>query len=139
MYNTILVPIDGSDPANRATEYALELARHFDSTIHALYVVDTSRYGEPALSSTELVLTELEDRGQELLAEFTDRADNEDITVESHVCHGSPHVEILDYADRVDAEVIVLGYQGHSHKVADHIGSVSERVVRSGDRPVLTV
>jgi nucleotide-binding universal stress UspA family protein len=139
MYETILVPTDGSDSANRAVEHALELAERFDSMLHAMYVVDTSRYGEPALSSAELVLNELEEEGNDLVAEIADRADNVGITTETLVRHGRPDEEITDYADDIDADVVVMGFQGHSHRVEGNMGSVARRVARSTDRPVLTV
>ena len=137
MYETILVPMDGSDGSNRAAEHALELADRFDSTLHALFVVDTRRYGEPGLSSTEIVVDELEDHGHALVDDFASRADNIDVETETRVCHGVPHDEIIEYATDVDADVIVMGYQGHTHR--QKIGSVVERVVRDGSRPVFTV
>ncbi len=137
MYETVLVPVDGSDNSNRATEHALELADRFDSTLHALSVVDVRRYGEPGLSSTEIVVDELEDHGHELVDDFADRADNLGIDVTTRVCHGIPHEEIINYADDVDADAIVMGYQGQTHR--QKIGSVTERVVRDGSRPVFTV
>lgn len=139
MYDTILVPIDGSDGSNRAVEHALELGQRYDAALFAIYVVDTRLYGEPGLSSTELVIDEIEDRGQEFLAEFAERADDESIPVETRCCHGNPHREIVAYADEIDADVIVIGFQGHTHKRAGNIGSVAERVIRYGDRPVFTV
>ncbi|MFC5971741.1 universal stress protein [Halomarina salina] len=137
MYDTILVPIDGSDGGNRAAEHALELADRYDATIHAMYVVDVSRYGEPALSSVELVVDELEDRGRDLLTTFADRADNDGIVVETKHCHGAPHEEIVAYAEDADADLVVMGFQGYSHQ--NRIGSVAERVTRTGVRPVMLV
>ena len=139
MYDTILVPIDGSDGSNRAIQHALELGERYDAALHAIYVVDTRLYGEPGLSSTELVTDEIEDRGQVLLADFAERADNLGRQVETRCCHGDPHQEIVDYADQVDADVIVLGFQGHTHERQGNIGSVAERVIRTGQRPVFTV
>lgn len=137
MYDTILLPVDGSDPANRAVEHALDLAERYDAAIYGMYVVDTSRYGQPALSSTELVLTDLEERGNALLEDIAERADNKGIVVEPYVCHGTPPDEICAYADDVDADIIVMGFQGHSHEVSEHLGSVADRVVRQSGRPVL--
>jgi len=139
MYDTILVPIDGSDGSNRAIEHALELGERYDASLHAIYVVDTRLYGEPGLSSTELVTDEIEDRGQDFLAEFAERADNQNVPVETRCCHGVPNREIVAYADEIDADVIVLGFQGHTHKREGNIGSVAERVIRAGERPVFTV
>jgi nucleotide-binding universal stress UspA family protein len=137
MYDTILLPVDGSDGGNRATEHALELADRYGATIHAMYVVDVSRYGEPALSSVELVVDELEDRGRELLAGLADRADDDGIEVLTEHRHGVPHEEIVAHAEDVDADLVVMGYQGYSHR--NRIGSVAERVSRAGVRPVLLV
>lgn len=137
MYDDILLPVDGSDPANRAIEHGLELAERYGATVHAMYVVDTSRYGEPALSSTALVLEELEAEGRELIDRIADRADNHGVPVEPFVCHGTPHDAICDRAEEVDADVIVMGFQGHSHDVSEHLGSVADRVVRQTGRPVL--
>ena len=41
------------------------------------------------------------------------------------------------FADEVDADLIVLGYHGHSHTETDQIGSVTDRVVQNAGRPVL--
>jgi nucleotide-binding universal stress UspA family protein len=138
MYDTILVPTDGSDPANRAVEHALEIAEQFGATVHALYVVDTDRYGEPALSSAEIVLQELEGDGRELVADIVDRADAHGVAAETRVCHGAPHEEIVTYADEIDADLVILGYQGHSHRMEGHMGSVADRVAHAAGRPVLT-
>ncbi|WP_435334518.1 universal stress protein [Haloarchaeobius sp. TZWWS8] len=137
MYRRILVPTDGSECAERATDYAIDLARRYDADVHALFVVDTSIYDEPALSSAELVIDDLEDWGAGLMEDMSARADEHGIDFECKLCHGLPHEEIAKYADAVEADLIVMGYQGQTHR--KHIGSVADRVVRFGDRPVLTV
>ncbi|MFC4248956.1 universal stress protein [Natribaculum luteum] len=138
MYDTILVPTDGSDPANRAVQHAIELADRYGSEIHAMYCVETHRYGEPALSSSAIVLDQLEERGEELLEELADRADNVGVDCGWSICHGRPWEKINERAEEIDADLIVLGYQGQSHSRDRKIGSVAERVVRTADRPVLT-
>lgn len=139
MYETILLPVDGSDPANQAIEHALTLAEQHDATIHVMYVVDTKRYGEPALSSAELVIQELEDRGHDLLGDVINRAEDHEIESRRKLSHGAPASEITRYADEINADLIVLGFQGFSHHRPEHMGSVAERVVRTADRPVLTI
>ena len=138
MYETILVPTDGSDPANRAVEHALEIADRCDANLHAMYCVETYRYGEPALSSTEIVLDNLEDRGASMLEEIADRADNAGIECTWNVCHGRPWEEVNEKATELDADLVVIGFQGQSHERPGKIGSVAERIVRYADRPVLT-
>ena len=138
MYDTILVPTDGSDPANRAVEHALELAEKYDARVHAMYCVETHRYGEPALSSAEIVLDRLEDRGAAMLDELADRAENVGVECSTNVCHGRPWEAVQAKGDELDADLIVIGFQGHGHERTARIGSVAERVVRTANRPVLT-
>ena len=45
MFETILLPTDGSERAERAAPYAVELAERFDATLHPMYVVDTDALG----------------------------------------------------------------------------------------------
>lgn len=139
MYETILVGTDGSAPANRAIVQALEEAERSGATLHAIFVVDTALFDEPAFSSAELATDEAEDWGREQLQEVVERGENLDIDVVTRCCHGNPHEEIIEYADSIDADLIVLGYQGQSHSKSDTIGSVTERVVRNAGRRVLVV
>ena len=69
--DTILVPTDGSEQAEKAVEVAVNMAREFDSeVVHALFVVDSSIYAEPALSFTEILTDEVQERADELLADL---------------------------------------------------------------------
>ncbi len=137
MYSTILVATDGSADANRAVTHALEQAKQHGATLHAIFVVDTDRYSEPALSSMELETIEIEEWGDQRLSEIEQRADKAGVDVVTRCCHGKPYREVITYADEIDADLTVLGYHGHSHAETDQIGSVTDRVVQSAGRPVL--
>jgi nucleotide-binding universal stress UspA family protein len=137
MYDTILVATDGSADANRAATHALEQAEQHDAELHAMFVVDTDRYAEPALSSTEVETIEIEDWGNQELREIADRGEELDVAVTTQCCHGKPYLEIINYADQIDADLIVLGYHGHSHAEGEQLGSVTDRVVQNAGRPVL--
>lgn len=137
MYETILVATDGSGPAARAVTHALEQADRHDAELQAIYVVDTARYAEPALSSAELETNDEEEWGQRELDEVADRASSMGVDVETRCFHGKPHVEIVEHADAMDVDLIVLGYQGHSHSEPGQVGSVTNRVVSNAGRPVL--
>lgn len=139
MYERILVGTDGSASANRAVVHAMDQAELTGATLHVIFVVDTTRYGEPALSSAELVTDDIEDWGQTQLAEVVERAEPLGVETETRCCHGAPHLEIIEYADGIDADLVVLGYQGQSHSGGSQIGSVTDRVVQNLGRPVLVV
>ena len=139
MYDTILVGTDGSGAANRATVHALELAEQYECALHGIFVVDTAIYSEPALGSSELHTHRLEEQGETYLDDIARRAEDLDIDFVKRCCHGIPHQEIVSYADKVDADLIVLGYQGQSHTERKVLGSVSDRVIRTAGRPTLIV
>lgn len=137
MYDRILLPTDGSEQSNEAEQRALALAEQFGADIYALHVIDTRHLSEPALSSMELLTDEAEDEAMALLKDIVNAGEDRGIEVTSRCCHGVPHDEILAYADEIDADLIVMGYRGHSH--AEKIGSVVDRVLRGTDRQVLAV
>lgn len=139
MYETVLVGTDGSASANRAVVHALEQAEANGATLHGIYVVDSQRYPEPALSTSELSTHECEEYGQELLDDIEERAHDLELEFVGECCHGLPHEEIVSYADEIDADLVVLGFQGQSHQRGETIGSVTERVVRRCGRPVLII
>lgn len=136
MYETIVLGTDGSDRADNATEQALAIAEQSGASLHAITVVNTRRYGEPALSSTELVLNELEDRASEQLTQIRQAAEARNLEVTTQSFHGEPAAEIINYADSCNADLIVMGSSGRTHPDAA-LGSTSDRVIRGTDRSVL--
>lgn len=137
MYESILVPTDGSEHAERAYERGLTLAEQFDADVHVQHVVDTSRHPETALSESQLLVADVEDDGQRLLKQCASEATGRGVGVTTRSCHGDPGEEILDYADENDVDLLVMGYQGEDHQRS--LGSTTSRVVRSMDRPVMVV
>lgn len=137
MYDTILLPTDGSKGGNRAERTALRLAERFEAELHALHVIDTRHMSEPALSAMELVTDEAQDQAMAMLKEIVETGDSRGLDVASRCCHGVPHQEIIAYADDIDADLVVMGYRGHTHD--KKMGSVVDRVLQAADRQVLAV
>ena len=138
MYDDVLVPTDGSPAADAAVDHAVTLADRFDSTIHALYVVDATAYS--ALEAgADLVSETLEGEGEDAVARIAAAADDEGLPVVEAVVSGTAYRSILEYADGEGIDVIVMGTHGRQGIDRYLLGSVTERVVRSADQPVLTV
>lgn len=137
MYETILVATDGSERARRAAEYAVDLAARYDAAVHAVFVVDTHLLDEPALSTAELSTDAIEDAGHGFLVEIQELADERAVDFERRSVHGVPKYEILDYADEIGADVIVMGSVGHTP--GHRVGSTADHVFEHADQPVLTV
>lgn len=147
MYETILVPTDGSNVAELAVEHALELAETYGATVHALFVVDTDAM-ELALSPEQAdrldeddleELDDIEEFADRATRTVADRADERGIDVVERVVGGNPHQSIADYAAEHGVDLIVMGSHGRSGIRRALLGSVTERVLRTTTIPVLVV
>lgn len=136
MYDRILVPTDGSVGMAHVALQAIDLAETYGATLHVLHVIDESVEGLVAGFSDE---TELEDRGREAVERIADMARNHDVDVVTVIEDGDPSQRIVDYAEEIDADLIVSGTHGRSGVERRLIGSVAERVVREAACPVMTV
>ncbi|MFC6976905.1 universal stress protein [Halomicroarcula sp. GCM10025709] len=132
----ILVPTDGSEAARSAATHAIELASETDATLHALNVVDTGVvWGDVDVG---MVLEALEEAGREAIDEVVDQATAADIgTVEASVASGAVHRAIVDYTAENDIDCVVMGTHGRTGLDRYILGSVTERVVRLSDVPVI--
>ncbi|MEF8842143.1 MAG: universal stress protein [Haloarculaceae archaeon] len=143
MYETILFPTDGSDASLRALDHALELAGTYDATLHVLYVVDTSySYGDFDGAAIDLtpVFEALREEGERTIGTVEERAEAAGVDVVGATREsGTVHRALLEYAEEVDADLIVMATHGRRGLDRWLLGSVTERVVRAADAPVLTV
>ena len=137
MYDRILLPTDGSDASDRAVEQAVGLARETSAELHVLFVVEDIPYAPEMMDDT--VGEELQGIGEEAIAAIEARADEAGVDVVSAIRKGAPHSAILEYADGEGVDAIVMGTHGRSGLDRYLLGSVTERVVRTADVPVLTV
>ena len=147
MYDTILVPTDGSDTAEYAVEHAIDLAEKYDADVHALYVVDTSAI-DVSLGTEQVDrirqgqfgdMPELEQRANEATGIVAAKAEAHDVQVTEAVVAGQPHKQISNYASNNDVDLIVMGSAGRSGVRRALLGSVAERTLRSTKIPVLVV
>ncbi|MFN0055516.1 MAG: universal stress protein [Planctomycetales bacterium] len=136
----VLLPVDFSEPSLKATEYALSLARQFGATLHLFHVIEDPVVYLPMFESYPLPTREqFETYAQDRLENWIAEEDSEGLKIERVWRHGKPHIEIIDYADDSQVDLIIIGTHGRG--VAAHLllGSVAEKVVRKSPCPVLTV
>jgi nucleotide-binding universal stress UspA family protein len=137
-YDNILIATDDSEPAKKATDEAITLAKSFDATIHGVTAVegDTPKWDSgpeadpPPESTAGQALGHLKSR---VADEYTADA------VETAVVHGEPAEVILEYAQDHEIDIIVTGT--HSRTGMDRlvIGSIAEQIIRESSVPVVTV
>lgn len=134
VYERILHPTDGSTGSAHVTLQAIDLAEQYGATIYGLNVVDSD---VNALLGTDS--DTLEQRGRDAVESVEKMADAHGVEVETEVLDGDPAETILDYAEEVDADIIVSGTHGRSGVKRQLLGSVAERLVRHASMPVMTV
>lgn len=138
MYDRVLLPTDGSDAAEAAAEHAYSHAEQYDAELHVLHVI-------PENESTSIVghgderLDTLEARGHDAITPLVEDASTRDLSVTSAIEVGTPYREILSYADEHDVDLIVMSTHGRSGVGRVVMGSVTERVIRVGETPVVAV
>jgi nucleotide-binding universal stress UspA family protein len=135
---TVLVPTDGSATANAAADHAIRLAATTGASVHVVHVVDlTAAHGE---YESRDIFDALEASGRRAVDSVVHRARETDVSsVEASVMSGTPARGILDYATDRDIDLVVMGTQGRSGLERYLLGSVTEKVVRLADTPILSV
>ncbi|MDM7935733.1 MAG: universal stress protein [Methanothrix sp.] len=140
MFEKIMVATDGSEHGMRAAKVAVEMARLSGGSLTAVYVADTTRTSHLPddmllFSIRELLLKE----GKEAVGMVERLAEEAGVGFEGVVLEGNPGEEIIGYAERSGAGIIVLGAVGRTGLEKFLLGSVAEKVVRNSKVPVLTV
>jgi nucleotide-binding universal stress UspA family protein len=141
MYDTILVPTDGSAGAEAAARHGVNLATAFESQVHFLSVVDERSYSGTIVDLDPEVQEQrdtYEQQATEAVQALEEIADELSVTHHTAVEHGIPYETILSYADEHDVDLISMGTHGRTGLDRLLLGSVTERVVRTSDIPVLT-
>ncbi|ELY48561.1 universal stress protein [Natronolimnohabitans innermongolicus] len=132
----VLVPIDDSEPAHAAVEYALE--QYPNAEITALHVVDPSMsvyHGDSSHSMQRLLALE-EENAATLFEDVEAIAAEYDASITTETTLGMPIDGIVEYAEDHDVDSIVIGSHRRSGVSRVLLGSVAEQVVRRAPMPV---
>ncbi len=133
----ILVPVDGSETADKAVEEAAVLAQAYNAEIHILYVANINQLAINACLS-DAILEAVNKAGNEILEKAAKRIpDNINVVTTSET--GSPAVTITDFADEIKADLVIIGSRGLGLVKGVLLGSVSQYVVEHAPCPAVVV
>ena len=138
LITNILVPVDGSDPAEKALNYALNLAEKHGAKVEILTVIDEVNLAPDwAREYSE----KLREQGEEVLTNTFSKAVKEKPNLEISKClaEGYASEEILKCAEKGHHDLIIMGSRGMGLVRGLVLGSVSSRVVNQAEIPVLIV
>ena len=154
-YDKILVTTDFTENSDHAFRHAVMLARQNDAKIYLLHVlplVDSSMRSYLSSVLGENKLEELEDSNMEKArismtkeldefakTELKDYPEDYARFAGAEVAAGHPVVKILEIADRLDADVVVMGTHGKGPLEHVFLGSTAEKVLKKSPRPVFVI
>lgn len=140
--NTILVPIDFSEPSENALEYATHLASYWAANLILLHVDSIPIYNNEYEVLTYTINDSLA-TSKELLKGKCNRIkkDNRLIKDVSYYAEmGDLQSIILEYVAKMGIDFIVMGITGHSTKIGEKvIGSNAVKVSRDSMVPVMII
>jgi nucleotide-binding universal stress UspA family protein len=140
----ILVATDFTAPSDAALAYGREFARSYGSTLHVLHVTEnvTATYAgtRPTPRSPQRKQEEAEAAARARMDALITEDDRAALHVQAVVLPSTTTSEaILNYAQRHEVDLIILGTHGRSALERVRVGSVAERVVRRAPCPVMTI
>lgn len=153
-YTQIVVPVDGSDSAERAAAFAASLAHSCNGRLTLLFVIPDSATpvaamrGQPGDAPTiqpperevevaaALAAQDVFKTARAAMAAAHRTRHAACAPVEEAILHGDPAESILAYVNERPDAMIVMGSRGLSRLRGLLLGSVSEKVVRQAPCPV---
>lgn len=140
----ILVPTDFSAASNEAFAFAKKIAERFDASLHLVHAFEdpfttaafaAEMYAPLPANLRDKMLRDIEQR----LAERMPPEERNRFRGTTDIITGPPAKAIVEYAETLASDLIVMGTHGRGGMAHLLLGSVAERVVRSAACPVLTV
>ena len=140
-YGGVLVTTDGIELAERAAPYGADLARRFGATLHVLNAVDVQAEAGmfDAGGVDEEFVERLETKGREAVDDVVAGIDESEIDLRTAVVRGTAHDAIAEYVEENDVDLVVMTSEGQSDLAGQQLGTVTGRVLRSVDVPVLVI
>ena len=147
MISKILVPTDGSNTAQKAAKYGVDLAKKLRAAVVILSVIDQRPYVSqtvPAAKTTLHIIEPIEDYLREAAeayaGEIKKLCDKGGVRSKTVITSGHPVEDIVKQAAKTKADLIVMGSHGKSALAAAVLGSVTYGVIHKDSKiPVMVV
>jgi len=136
MFGTIVVANDGSEGGFKALELACELAKRHRAALHMISVEEMPTF--PTSIDEILEIQQLEDhKFHDVLTRARKVARAKQVKLRTDVIAGHAVAAIVNYVRARKADLLIVGFMGHSALYERIIGSTSDRLVRLAPCPVL--
>lgn len=139
--NTILVPTDFSLVADKAIAVAKLFAQKTAAKIHVanFYSLSPVDYAFPEISTPAELMAQFQKDAEANMNTLASKLKEEGVVVETTVSMGMAADEIVSLADKLNADMIIMGTTGSNTLVNKFIGSNAARVMRETIHPILLI
>ncbi|CAN5545467.1 universal stress protein [soil metagenome] len=136
----ILIATDGANDSELAIERAVDLAETTGCELHVVYVLIMSHWMLPD-NLSESQLRRLKEQAQEVLDGQVEKAEEAGGNVTQGYLRTGRRAdeEVIDLAEEIEADMIVVGSRGAGTIRRAMMGSDAESIVRHAAIPVLVV
>lgn len=140
----ILCPMDFSKCSRQALEHALFLTGEYNAELHLMHIVElgSSDPYDPSylFPGTEELSQKVKTAAKKRLYEVAETIERQKVVIKIHQSRGiSAAFSILEHARKIDADLIVCGTRGRKGWDFVVMGSVTSRILRYAECPVLTI
>ncbi len=135
----LLVATDFSPASDAALDYALSIARRYESTVHVLHVVRPGAYELVPTESLKSARAVVRRWAEQEMAGLLISGRLRDIPHQVLLAEGELWSAVASAMERNEIDLVVLGTHGRKGAAKFILGSAAEQIFRLSDRPVLTV
>lgn len=136
----ILHPTDFSDNSRQALPYVLEIARQTGATVHILHSIEEPYDFAPMIQEVKKgVSRKVEILLQEIVEDIQNQKEFSKLEVRTQMQSGRARYAILEEADHLNCDLIVMGTRGRSQLEKLFVGSTTTEVIEHAKIPVLAI
>jgi nucleotide-binding universal stress UspA family protein len=138
VFTRIVVANDGSDGGFKALAMGCELAKRDGAALHMISVEELPDF--PASIDEIIEIKDAENhKYHDVLERAREIAKANDVDLQAEVVAGHAAASVVDRVKALNADLLVVGFMGHSALYERIIGGTTDRLVRLAPCPVLVV
>lgn len=127
MISRVLLGYDGSAAADRAADFAIDLASRFGAELHVLAIARPPEFGTEVES--EAMIEQGRRHCSKLLKPLRSKLEGTQLKAKFEIAVGHPSEQLLLYSERHNIDHVVVGHRGHTVLSRWLLGSVARQVI----------
>ncbi len=145
-HTSVIIAIDDAESSGRALDYGLELAEALHVPVRLLHVISHAEDHSGGVRRVDLNEIDRaadgrpeEALGGALLDRALERAGARKVDIEAALLGGDPAETLLRFVAECDKPILVVGRRGQGRLSELLLGSVSDKIIRHAECPVMVV